>query len=99
MEKGNDGIINVSIPTVAGSVPLVILMKALGIEKDVDIHNAIYSDIRMDPLIYANIEDAKNPKILPPMVSIQRMMPYHTWKKDLQRARPRNSGIKNRTDA
>ncbi len=66
MEKGNDGIINVSIPTVAGSVPLVILMKALGIEKDVDIHNAIYSDIRMDPLIYANIEDAKNPKILPP---------------------------------
>ncbi len=66
MEKGNDGIINVSIPTVAGAVPLVILMKALGIEKDVDIHNAIYSDIRMDPLIYANIEDSKNLKILPP---------------------------------
>ncbi len=66
MEKGNDGIINVSIPTVAGAVPLVILMKALGIEKDVDIHNAIYSDMRMDPLIYANIEDSKNPKILPP---------------------------------
>ncbi len=66
MEKGNDGIINVSIPTVAGAVPLVILMKALGIEKDVDIHDSIYSDMRMDPIIYANIEDSKNPKILPP---------------------------------
>ena len=57
MEKGNDGIINVSIPTVAGTIPLVILMKALGIDKDVDVHDAIYSDPRMDPLIYANIED------------------------------------------
>jgi DNA-directed RNA polymerase subunit B len=66
MEKGNDGIINVSIPTVAGTIPLVILMKALGIDKDVDVHDAIYSDPRMDPLIYANIEDSKSIKILPP---------------------------------
>ncbi|AAT42844.1 DNA-directed RNA polymerase subunit B [Picrophilus oshimae] len=66
MEKGNDGIINVSIPTVAGTVPLVILMKALGMDKDIEIHNAIFSDIRMDPIIYANIEEARNPKVLPP---------------------------------
>ena len=66
MEKGNDGIINVSIPTVAGTIPLVILMKALGIDKDVDVHDAIYSDPRMDPLIYANIEDSKSLKIFPP---------------------------------
>lgn len=66
MEKGSDGIINVSIPTVAGTIPLVILMKALGIDKDVDIHEAIYTDPRMDPLIYANIEDSRNLKILPP---------------------------------
>ncbi|WP_337860869.1 DNA-directed RNA polymerase subunit B [Ferroplasma sp.] len=66
MEKGNDGIINVSIPTVAGTIPLIILMKALGIDKDVDVHDAIYSDPRMDPLIYANIEDSKSVKILPP---------------------------------
>ena len=51
LEKGSDGIINVSIPTVAGTVPLVILMKALGIDKDVDVHDAIFSDPRMDPLI------------------------------------------------
>ncbi len=66
MEKGSDGIINVSIPTVAGTIPLVILMKALGIDRDVDVHDAIYSDPRMDPLIYANIEDSKSVKILPP---------------------------------
>jgi DNA-directed RNA polymerase subunit B len=66
LEKGSDGIINVSIPTVAGTIPLVILMKALGIDKDVDVHDAIFSDPRMDPLIYANIEDSKNPKVLPP---------------------------------
>ena len=41
MEKGSDGIINVSIPTVAGTIPLAILMKALGIDKDVDIHDSI----------------------------------------------------------
>ena len=51
LEKGSDGIINVSIPTVAGTIPLVILMKALGIDKDVDVHDAIFSDPRMDPLI------------------------------------------------
>ncbi|MEM0139459.1 MAG: DNA-directed RNA polymerase subunit B [Ferroplasma sp.] len=66
MEKGGDGIINVSIPTVAGTVPLVILMKALGMDRDVDVHDSIFSDSRMDPIIYANIEDSKNVKNLPP---------------------------------
>ena len=66
IEKGNDGIINVSIPSVAGTIPLVILMKALGLEKDVDVHNSISTVQKMDPIIYANIEEAKNPKIFPP---------------------------------
>jgi DNA-directed RNA polymerase subunit B len=66
MEKGNDGVINVSIPSVAGTVPLVILMKALGMGKDVEIHDAIKSVAEMDPIIYANIEDSKNVKNLPP---------------------------------
>ena len=66
IEKGNDGIINVSIPSVAGTIPLVILMKALGLEKDVDVHNSISAVQKMDPIIYANIEEAKNPKIFPP---------------------------------
>ncbi|WP_297217026.1 DNA-directed RNA polymerase subunit B [Thermoplasma sp.] len=66
MEKGTDGTINVSIPSVAGTVPLVILMKALGLERDVDVHDAIASVPEMEPIIYANIEDSKNPKVLPP---------------------------------
>ena len=66
MERGNDGIISVSIPSVAGAIPLVILMKALGMEKDVDVHNAIASAQAMEPIIYANLEEARNPKIFPP---------------------------------
>ena len=66
MERGNDGIISVSIPSVAGSIPLVILLKALGLDRDVDVHNSISSNERMEPIIYANIEESKNPKIFPP---------------------------------
>ncbi len=66
MQRGADGIINVSIPTVAGSIPLTILMKALGLERDKDIHDSIVSVPEMEPIIYANLEDSKNPKILPP---------------------------------
>ncbi|AKA47763.1 DNA-directed RNA polymerase subunit B [uncultured archaeon] len=66
MEKASDGILNVSIPSVAGTIPLAILMKALGIEKDVDVHKSIYSEPAMDPIIYANIEESKSPKIFPP---------------------------------
>lgn len=67
MERGgSDGIINVTIPSVAGTIPLVILMKALGLERDVDVHNAIASVPEMEPIIYANLEEARNPKNLPP---------------------------------
>ncbi|EQD65674.1 DNA-directed RNA polymerase, beta subunit, partial [mine drainage metagenome] len=66
IEKSSEGIINVSIPSVAGTVPLVILMKALGMEKDNEIHESIFSIIEMDPIIYANLEDSRNPKIFPP---------------------------------
>ena len=66
LEKSSEGIINVSIPSVAGTVPLVILMKALGMEKDNEIHESIFSRNEMDPIIYANLEDSRNPKIFPP---------------------------------
>ncbi len=66
LEKSSEGIINVSIPSVAGTVPLVILMKALGMEKDNEIHESIFSIHNMDPIIYANLEDSRNPKIFPP---------------------------------
>ena len=66
MEKQADGGISVTIPSVAGTIPLVILMKALGLEKDVRIHDSIASVRGMEPIIYSNIEDAHDPKYLPP---------------------------------
>ncbi|MCL4356337.1 MAG: DNA-directed RNA polymerase subunit B'', partial [Candidatus Thermoplasmatota archaeon] len=56
LEKSRDGDINVTIPTVSGSIPIVILMKALGMSKDNEIHDAIFSYREMDPIIYYNIE-------------------------------------------
>ena len=66
LEKSRDGDINVSIPSVPGSIPLVILMKALGMEKDNEIHDAIFSVSGMNPIIYYNLEAARDPKIHPP---------------------------------
>ena len=66
LERGNDGVINVSVPSVAGSIPLVILMKALGMSKDIDVHNSIASLPQIEPIIYANIEESKSPKVFPP---------------------------------
>lgn len=66
MEKGNEGIISVTIPSVAGTIPLAILMKALGMEKDSDIHDSIASSQNMEPIIYANIEEARKPSTISP---------------------------------
>ena len=58
VEKRKDGILMVSLPTMAGSVPLVILLRALGIEEDSDIYDAIFSDPHMNTILKANIEYA-----------------------------------------
>jgi DNA-directed RNA polymerase subunit B len=62
LEKSRDGDINVTIPTVSGSIPIVILIKALGMQKDNEIHDAIYSYREMDPIIYYNIEVTRDPQ-------------------------------------
>ncbi len=66
MEKKNDGILVVSVPAVAGTIPLVILMKALGLERDEDIYKAIVSDEKMSVIALANIEEVENDKLYPP---------------------------------
>ena len=66
MEKKKDGLLIVSVPTASGQIPLIILMKALGMEKDEDIHNAIVSHPAMANIVYANIEEVKNKKLYPP---------------------------------
>ena len=57
IEKRKDGILVASIPTASGQIPLVILMKALGLEEDEEISNAIVSDPKMLNIVLANIEE------------------------------------------
>jgi DNA-directed RNA polymerase subunit B len=57
IEKRKDGILVASIPTASGQIPLVILMKALGLEDDEEISNAIVSDPKMLNIVLANIEE------------------------------------------
>ena len=66
MEKRKDGQLIVSVPTASGQIPLIILMKALGMEKDEEIYNAIVSAPEMANIVYANIEECQNKKVYPP---------------------------------
>jgi len=66
MEKRKDGQLIVSVPTASGQIPLIILMKALGMEKDEEIYNAIVSTPEMANIVYANIEECQNKKNYPP---------------------------------
>ncbi|WP_455392354.1 DNA-directed RNA polymerase subunit B [[Eubacterium] cellulosolvens] len=60
IEKRKDGILVASIPTASGQIPLVILMKALGLEVDEEIADAIVSDPKMLNIVLANIEETVN---------------------------------------
>src|SRR5205809_754239 len=66
MEKKKDSQLIVSVPTASGQIPLIILMKSLGMEKDEDIYNAVVSTPEMANIIYANIEECQNKKVYPP---------------------------------
>jgi DNA-directed RNA polymerase subunit B len=66
VEKKKDGILVVSVPAAAGQIPLVVLMKALGMKSDSDIYRAIVSKEEMSNILYANIEEALDPKYFPP---------------------------------
>jgi DNA-directed RNA polymerase subunit B len=66
MEKKKDGMLMVSVPTASGQIPLIVLMKALGMESDADIFEAVVSDPEMRNIVYANIEECQNKKLFPP---------------------------------
>src|SRR2546426_327562 len=66
VEMKKDSVLVVSVPTASGQIPLVILLKALGMEKDEDIFNAIVSSPEMANIVYANIEEVRNKKLYPP---------------------------------
>ncbi len=66
MEKKKDGMLVVSVPAASGQIPLIVLMKALGMESDEEIFKAIVSDPQMANIVYANIEECQNKKLYPP---------------------------------
>ena len=86
VEKKKDGTLMVSVPVVSGEIPLIALMKALGMEKDSDIYETIVSDDGMANIVYANIEgsfDINSKTGLPvsqsPPSSSDKVLPgYHT---------------------
>lgn len=57
VEKKKDGMLMVSLPTTYGQIPLIILLKALGMESDEEIVDVICVDPKMEPYILANIEE------------------------------------------
>ncbi|MDD4308049.1 MAG: DNA-directed RNA polymerase subunit B [Thermoplasmata archaeon] len=66
LEKKRDSILTVSVAAATGQIPLYILMKALGMESDEDVYNAIVSDDKMITVVNANMEECHDDKIYPP---------------------------------
>ena len=58
VERRKTGLIRVSFPSIPGYIPIVILMKALGLEKDREIFQAISENPEMASDIMFNIERA-----------------------------------------
>ncbi len=57
VEKRKDGMLMVSLPTTYGQIPLMILLRALGMENDEEIVDVICVDPKMKPFVLANIEE------------------------------------------
>ncbi len=64
-----DGMIWVSVPAAALPIPLIALMKALGMESDKQIFDAIVSEPEMSNIVYLNLESSFDNK---------KHAPYHT---------------------
>ncbi|MDH7517230.1 MAG: DNA-directed RNA polymerase subunit B [Candidatus Thermoplasmatota archaeon] len=60
VEKRKDGMLMVSLPTTYGQIPLMILLRALGMENDEEIVDVISVDPKMTPYVLANIEECAN---------------------------------------
>ena len=67
VEKKKDGTLWVSVPASSASIPLIALMKALGMESDQDIFDTIASNKeKMTNIVYANIENCYDKKTFAP---------------------------------
>ncbi len=54
--RNKNSIFFAKVPAASGKIPLIILLKALGMDADQDISDAIISDKRMENIILANLE-------------------------------------------
>ena len=67
VEKKKDGTLWVSVPVTSSSIPLVALMKALGMESDQEIFETIAGNKeKMTNIVYANIETSYDKKNFAP---------------------------------
>jgi DNA-directed RNA polymerase subunit B len=57
VEKRKDGMLMVSLPTTYGQIPLIVLLRSLGMENDKEIVDVICVDPKMEPYVLANIEE------------------------------------------
>ena len=58
VERKRDGLLRVSFPAVPGQVPLVVLMRALGLESDRDIVGAVSDDQELVRELFENLQEA-----------------------------------------
>jgi DNA-directed RNA polymerase subunit B len=58
VERKRDGLLRVSFPAVPGQVPLVILMRALGLESDREIVEAVSDDPELVRELFENLQEA-----------------------------------------
>jgi DNA-directed RNA polymerase subunit B len=75
VEKKKDGILQVSVPTASGQIPLAILMKALGMKNDEEVFQAVLGELlpldeafvqTMKHLLNVNLEECVSKKLYPP---------------------------------
>ncbi|MCL1905313.1 MAG: DNA-directed RNA polymerase subunit B'', partial [Methanomassiliicoccaceae archaeon] len=66
VEKKKDGLIMVTVPVASTAIPLIALMKALGMESDEEIYETIVSKDEMANIVYANIENSLDKKAYAP---------------------------------
>ncbi|MGC8816592.1 MAG: DNA-directed RNA polymerase subunit B [Candidatus Hadarchaeum sp.] len=58
VERKRDGLLRVAFPAVPGQVPLVVIMRALGIESDKEIVNAVSEDPEIIRELFENLQEA-----------------------------------------
>ncbi len=59
VEKKRDGSLMVDVPNASNQIPLIVFMRALGLETDEELVKAVVTHPDMMPTVLANIEDAR----------------------------------------